>query len=302
MSTATLETGPSRLPWPPPAALVAAHRAESRPNQSVRSGLRILRILHELGPYEEHQVAAIAEAAGLRGPHVSRLLGAAVAERVAERGTRHGAYRLTRAGRALLDVRAPGPIHPRIREVLTTLHEETRLAVAYHQPGWRPGTGLRLELVDALCPPHPDLHQAVNDQHDDLRHSAAGRAALVCLPPGMTTGADDQPLTIPAHVRESVAASLIAVSRTAATQALATCVRRADTVVAILTVLGPTAAFSDSLRVQEYAVLLRRAAQRFGPPTPVSTPPDVSVPPERNHNFAAPRPQPYVVSSGPPQR
>jgi DNA-binding IclR family transcriptional regulator len=273
MST-TLETGPSRLPWPPPAALVTAERAESRPNQSVRSGLRVLRVLHELGPYDEHQVAEIAEAAALRGPHVSRLLAAAVAERVAERGTRHGAYRLTRAGRALLDVRAPGPVHPRIRDMLTALHEETRLAVAYHQPGWRPGTGLRLELVDAICPPHPDLHQAINQQHTDLRHSAAGRAALTGLPPGMTTGADDRPITVPAHLREYVAASHIAVSRTPSTQALATCVRRSGAVVAILTVLGPTAAFTDPLRVQEYAVLLRRAAQRFGVPAPSRPPAD----------------------------
>lgn len=268
MSTATLEPGPPRLPWPPPAALVVTDPAEGRPNQSVRSGLRVLRVLHELGPYDEHQVAEIAEAAGLRGPHVSRLLGAAVAEQVAERGSRHGAYRLTRAGRALLDVRAPGPVHPRIREVLTALHEETGLAVAYHQPGWRLGTGLRLELVDALCPAHPDLHHAVNQQHDDIRHSAAGRAALVCLPPGMTTGPDDRPITVPAAIRESVASSHVAASRTSSTQSLATCVRRAGAVVAVLTVLGHTAAFTEPLRVQEYAVLLRRAAQRFAAPSP----------------------------------
>ncbi|GLF98218.1 IclR family transcriptional regulator [Streptomyces yaizuensis] len=267
MSTTALEPGPSRLTWPPPAAALDGP-APARPNQSVRCGLRVLRVLHDLGPYEDHQVAEIAEAAELRGPHVSRLLGAAVAERVAERGERHGSYRLTRAGRALLDVRAAGPVHPRIRELLRALHEETGLAVAYHQPGWRPGSGLRLELVDALCPPHPELHRAVKQQHENLPHSAAGRAALAFLPDGMTTGADDRPLTLPAHIRESITAGQIAASRTATGQALATCVRRAGAVVAILTVLGPAAAFTDPLLVQEYAVLLRRAAQRAGSPAP----------------------------------
>ncbi|MER0476966.1 hypothetical protein ABR737_01105 [Streptomyces sp. Edi2] len=271
MSTATLEPPPRRLPWPPPVGF-----GESRPNQSVRCGLRVLRVLHELGPYQEHQVAKIAAAAGLRGSHVSRLLGAAVEERVAERGARHGSYRLTRAGRALLDVRAAGPVHPRIREVLTTLHAETGLAVTYHQPGWRLGSGLRLELVDVLCPPHADLHQAVNQQHEDLRHSAAGRAALASLPPGMTTGPDDQPIELPARIRESVTTSRIAASRTPRSQALATYVRRAGTVVAILTVLGPTAAFTDPLRVQEYAVLLRRAAHRFGSPAAARTAPEAA--------------------------
>ncbi|MFF8786843.1 hypothetical protein [Streptomyces sp. NPDC015125] len=274
MSTTALDRRPTHLPSAPPATPSITASEERRPNRSVRCGLRVLRCLHDLGPHEDHQVSEIAAVAGLRSPHVSRLLGAAVDERVAERGARHGSYRLTRAGRALLDARPAGPADPRIRQALTTLHTETGLAVAYHQPGWRPGTGLRLELVDALCP-RPELQHAIDQQHENLRHSAAGRAAIAGLPEAVTTGPDDQRLQIPAHIRESVSTSRIAVSRTPSTHALATCVRRATTVVAVLTALGPTPAFADPLRVHEYAVLLRRAAHRLGgpaaaPPVPLT--------------------------------
>ncbi|MFI1765199.1 hypothetical protein ACH41H_24510 [Streptomyces sp. NPDC020800] len=273
MSTTALETLPRSLPCPPPAttALTREH-ADGRPNQSVRCGLRVLRVLHDLGPYEDHQVAAIAEAAKLRTPHVSRLLAAAVAERVAERGARHGSYRLTHAARELLNVRTTGPASIQIRQVLEQLHAETRLAVTYHQPGWRLGAGLHLDLVDAVCPPDAELHQAIARQHQDLRHSAAGRAALTFLPAGMNTDANGQLIELPHPVREMVHSSRVAASRTATSHALATCILRAGTAVAILTVLGPSAAFSDPLHVQEYAVLLRRAAQQSSTPAPTTTP------------------------------
>jgi DNA-binding IclR family transcriptional regulator len=256
--TPALETAPKAAAEPAAAA--------PRPNQSVRCGLRVLRALHDLGPYEEHQVSEVAVAAELRTSHVSRLLSAAVEEGVAERGNRHGSYSLTRHGRALFDAQTQTPVHPRIREVLTALHFELGLATAYHQCGWRPGTGFHLDLVDAVCPPDPDLHRAIAWQAEDLRHSATGRAALSSLPPGMATGADGRPLELPIVIRETITKTLIATSRTATGQALATGVVRSGIAVGTLTVLGPRASFENPLQVQEYAVLLRRAAHRCAAP------------------------------------
>ncbi|MFJ9379292.1 hypothetical protein [Streptomyces sp. NPDC101455] len=256
VSTAALAITPKEAAATPP----------SRPNQSVRCGLRVLRALHDLGPNDEHQVSEVALTAGLRTSHVSRLLTAAVEEGVAERGNRHGAYRLTRHSRALFDGRPPPPAHPHIREVLTALRLETGLAVAYHQPGWRPGTGLHLDLVDAISPPDTDLHLAITWQAENLRHSAAGRAAIASLPPVMATGADGHYLQLPTTVRENIIKTLIAASRMATSQALATSVMRADIAVGILTVLGLPGAFTNPLHIQEYAVLLRRAAHRCAAP------------------------------------
>lgn len=244
---------PQTLP-PAPAMLSAAPT-----NRSARSFAHVLRALAHLGSGEEHQVADIARAAGLRPGHASRLLLTAVEEHFAQHGQRYGTYRLTCDAAALTGPNRVRPSTPAIISALQCLHQETGLATAYHEPGWRPGTGLHLDLVDLLCP-HPALRLAVAQQHNDLPRTAAGRIALCFLPTEMTSGAAGQPLHLPDALKRTVTSSRIAAGRTADTHSLSTPVLRGQTLIATLTVTGTHADFADPLRVQEHAVLLRRAA------------------------------------------
>ncbi|MFK0142557.1 hypothetical protein [Streptomyces murinus] len=243
--------------FPPPAALTA------QPNRSARAFARVVRALAHLGADVEHQVADIARAAGLRPGHASRLLLTAVEEHFAEHGTRYGTYRLARDATAVFGPARTRASTPEITHALHCLHQETSLAVAWHEPGWRPGTGLHLDLVDLLCR-EPALRADAAQLHPDLARTAAGRIALVYLPPQMAATADGRPLRLPEPLARTVTDSRIAASRSASTHSLATPVQRGTTLVATLTVTGTPADFADPLTVQEHAVLLRRAAARAG--------------------------------------
>ncbi|WP_217223099.1 hypothetical protein [Streptomyces anulatus] len=241
----------------PPAAVLSA----AQPNRSARAFARIVRALVHLGADAEHQVADIARVADLRPGHASRLLLTAVEENFAEHGARYGTYRLTRDAAVLSGPALARPTTPAITETLHCLYQETGLAVAWHEPGWRPGTGLHLDLVDVLCH-QPALRADAAQLHTDLPRTAAGRIALVYLPPQMASTADGRPLRLPENLTRTVTDSRIAASRTASTHSLATPVQRGTTLIATLTVTGRPADFADPLTVQEHAVLLRRAAAR----------------------------------------
>ncbi|MFI1226269.1 MULTISPECIES: hypothetical protein [Streptomyces] len=229
------------------------------PNQSARSGMRVLLALATLGPRQEHQVADVARVAELRPQNASRMLIAAVQEGLVMHGTRYGAYRLTKKFlNAQVSARSSTP---RIQQTVQALHDETGLAIAYHEPGWRPGTGMYLELVELLCP-EPEHYEMAAQQHGDLRHTAAGRAALSFISGHVACDAEGQRLRLEPRLLESITTTRVAASRTVDGQALATPVLRGDAVIATLTASGSRALFQDPLAVQEYAVLLRRAAMR----------------------------------------
>ncbi|MFI5748890.1 hypothetical protein ACIBBE_23845 [Streptomyces sp. NPDC051644] len=235
--------------------------AAAQPNRSARAFGRVLRSLAQLGADTEHQVADVAHIAGLRPGHASRLLLTAVEEGFAEPGERYGAYRLTCDAAVLF---GPAPVRtstPEITETLRALHQDTNLAVAWHVPGWRPGTGLHLDLVDVVSP-RPTLRADAAQQHHDLSRTAAGRIALAFLPPQMTSTADGRPLRLFDDLAQAVISSRIAASRTTSTRSLSTPVQRGSALVATLTVTGTPDQFADDLTVQEHAVLLRRAAAR----------------------------------------
>lgn len=230
-----------------------------QPYQSARSGMRVLLALAVLGPHQEHQVAEVARVADLRPPHASRMLLAAVQEGLVMHGSRYGTYLLTkRFLNAQVSARSSTP---RIQQTVQDLHDDTGLAVAYHEPGWRPGTGMYLELVELLCP-DPALYEMAAQQHADLRQTAAGRAALSFISGHIACDADGHRLRLEPRLLESITTTRVSASRTAVGHALATPVLRGDAVIAILTASGPRARFGDPLEVQEYAVLLRRAAMR----------------------------------------
>lgn len=243
------------LPSVPAATVLATVQT----NRSARAFAHVLRALAQLGSDEEHQVADIARAAGLRPGHVSRLLLTAVEEHFAEHGQRYGTYRLTCDAAALTGPTRIRPSTPAIIRTLQRLYQETGLATAYHEPGWRPGTGLHLDLVDLLCR-RPPLRLAAAQQHNDLLRTAAGRIALCFLPQQMAFTAAGAPLRLPEQLIRTITSSRIAASRTAGTHSLATPVLRGESLIATLTVTGTRADFTDPLRVQEHAVLLRRAA------------------------------------------
>ncbi|WP_329453502.1 hypothetical protein OG894_43930 (plasmid) [Streptomyces sp. NBC_01724] len=239
---------------------------DARPNSSVRCGFRVLRVLSSLGMDDEHQVSTVADATGLLVPHVSKLLKAGVAEGLVAHGSRRGTYRLTHRGLTLTGLAGTRQTTPRIRQTATDLHEETGLAVAVHEPAWRLGLGLHLTLVDAEC--QITALCLVAAEGSDIRRSAPGRAALAHLPASLATDADDRPILLPAGMREGIRASRVAATRSERTHTLSTCVLRGEHVVATLSLIGLSAAFAEPLRVQEYAVLLRRAAERAGAPAP----------------------------------
>lgn len=133
--------------------------------------------------------------------------------------------------------------------------------MAWHEPGWRPGTGLYLDLVDLVCH-QPALRADAAQQHPDLSRTAAGRIALVYLPTQVASTADGRPLYLPEYLAHAITGSKVAASRTASTRSLSTPVHRGDTLIATLTATGTLADFADPLTVQEHAVLLRRAAAR----------------------------------------
>lgn len=249
---------PPSAAWPPPAAHPVVTPIRPAP-QSAGSGFRILRSLISLGPGGEHQLAVIADAAGLHPPHASKLLQSAILEHLVERGQRRGTYRLTREGAAL---GAPAPVAAtttRIRTALQNLYEDTGLAAAWHEPTCRPGDGLRLEYVDAVG-------RMPLRQPPDVRTSAAGRVLLAYLPRSLAFDADDRPLLLPDQVREMILAARIARSRTATTHTLAAPVLRGRNLIGVLSITGANHRFADSTQVQEHAAQLRRAAAMAGCP------------------------------------
>ncbi|MEV6681232.1 hypothetical protein AB0N09_30840 [Streptomyces erythrochromogenes] len=236
-----------------------------RRNRSVRSGLRVLKALADLGAHREHQTADVADPAQITGSHASRLLAALVEEGLAVAGTRRGAYQLTPSGRALAPTASGTAADPYVTALLTCLREDTGLAVAYHQTGWLPGTGAHLLLTAVLSHPNsagPSTSYGAEAANPDLRRSAAGRIALAFLPRAMATDRLGRPLRLTEDLRRTIEATRVAAARTGAAQAMATAVFQDRMPVATLTAAGPAAEFLDPLRVQETAVLLRRAAQR----------------------------------------
>ncbi|MEV8335636.1 hypothetical protein [Streptomyces niveus] len=232
-----------------------------QPNQSARSGMRVLLALTVLGPHGEHQVADIARVAELRPHYASRILAAAVQEGLAVHGSRHGSYTL--ASRFLNAQISARSSTPRIQQTAQELHADTGLAVAYHEPGWRPGAGLYLELLEIICP-DPALYELAAQQHTSVGQTAAGRAALSFISGHIACDAEGRRLRLEPRLMESITTSKVAACRTMRGQSLAAPVLRGDSAVATLTATGPSAAFEDPLQVQEYAVLLRRAALRVG--------------------------------------
>lgn len=265
-STITARPSPGRSEMAPKAC-----ETERQTNRSVRSGFRVLRALASGGMGSELQISVIADATGLKLPHVSKLLRAGIDEGLVEYGSRRGAYRLTHQGLVLTGPAWERPANDRARQTVDRLHAETRLAVALHEPGWRVGVGLHLELLDVQCP-IPALHHVAALQVSDIRRSAAGRAALAFLPAHLATDAEDQQIHLPQSLRETITASRVAVSRGEHAHTFAACVFRKDSVVATLSVMGPTSAFDDPLRVQEYVVLLRRAAEHASTPHSLPAP------------------------------
>ncbi|MEO3976788.1 helix-turn-helix domain-containing protein [Streptomyces sp. CAU 1734] len=253
----------SSAPWSPPAnplVHTAVHGARRHP-QSAGRGFRVLRALLRLGPRDEHQLADIARAAGLQPSHASKLLKAATREHLVEHGIRRGTYRLAPAAEPLAPSRTSPTTHRPVRRILEHLQEETGLAVAWHEPHYRPGTGLHLTLVDLLCP-SPELRTPAKQQDPDPRTTAAGRAALTYTPAELAVTADDHSLHLPPGIQDTIRSTRIALRRTPGTCTLATPVLRAQHLVAVLSLTGPDQLFHDPLRAQEFAVLLRRSAGR----------------------------------------
>ncbi|WP_329020488.1 hypothetical protein [Streptomyces sp. NBC_01601] len=265
---------PHRRPSPAPRAPAAlaptlgagADGEHRQPPQSAGRGFRVLRALLCLGAHAEHQLADIARAANLQPSHASKLLKAALQEELVEYGARRGTYRLTRgvAQFASSAVR-PGPVTGPIQRNVEHLHQETGLAVAWHEPHYRPGIGLRLTLVDLLCP-DPQLNVAAAQQSHDLRSTAAGRAALAYLPDDLAADADGRPLMLPQAVQDSIRSTRIALCRCPGLYTLATPVFRGSHPVGVMSLTGAEHHFQDPLVRQEYAVLLRRAASRAAAP------------------------------------
>ncbi|WP_327359698.1 hypothetical protein [Streptomyces sp. NBC_01304] len=253
--------GPAPAAWVPPAVLEPIPARQ--PPQSAGRGFRVLRALISLGPGGEHQLAAIAAAAELQAPHTAKLLKAAVLQDLVQYGSRRGTYRLAPECAPLQVPRPDTASTPRIRDVLQLLQQETGLAVAWHEPHHQLGRGLRLDLVDLLCPAD-ELAAAAAQQDPDVRHSAAGRIALAYLPPGLTVDAKDRPLVLPDATRTAVRSSRIAVRRSHGTCTLSSPVMSGTSLLAVLSVTGPARLFEDPLRAQEFAVLIRRAATRVG--------------------------------------
>ncbi|MFF2228722.1 hypothetical protein ACFVV7_35990 [Streptomyces globisporus] len=204
-------------------------------------------------------MADVARVSEVRPQNASRMLIAAVQEGLVMHGSRYGTYRLTtKFLNAQVSARSSTP---RIQQTVQQLHDDTGLAIAYHEPGWRPGTGMYLELIELLCP-NPEHYEMAAQQHADLQHTAAGRAALSFLSGHVACDAEGRRLCLDTRLQESITSTRVAACRTAIGQALATPVLRGDAVIAILTASGPHALFQDPLVVQEHAVLLRRAATR----------------------------------------
>ncbi|WP_331746427.1 hypothetical protein OG923_33310 (plasmid) [Streptomyces halstedii] len=262
----------SSASWSPPAVppVLAAVGDGRQPPQSAGRGFRVIRALLSLGAGQDHQLADIARAAGLQPSHASKLLKAAALERLVEHGARRGAYRITREAAPLL----PAPVGTRtttaaVRHVVGGLREETGLAVAWHEPHFRPGLGLHLTLVDLACT-RPELRAAAAQQDEDLRTTAAGRAALAYAPAELAVTAEDQALALPAATLETIRAARIALRRCPGVCTLATPVMRGPHLIAVLSLTGADELFHEPLRAQEFAVLLRRAAARAAGPGPAS--------------------------------
>ncbi|MEU4080392.1 hypothetical protein [Streptomyces venezuelae] len=271
MSSVNVPPRPSSsAQWSPPAVppVLAAVGDGRQPPQSAGRGFRVVRALLSLGANQEHQLADIARAAGLQPSHASKLLKAAALERLVEHGTRRGAYRITREAAPLL----PSPVGTlastaATRCVVGDLQEETGLAVAWHEPRFRPGLGLYLTLVDLACP-RPELRAAAAQQDDDLRATAAGRAALAYAPAEIAVSAEERALVLPPATLETIRAARIALRRCPGVCTLATPIMRGPHLIAVLSLTGADELFHEPLRAQEYAVLLRRAAARAAGPAP----------------------------------
>lgn len=256
--------------WSPPAVppVLAAVGDGRQPPQSAGRGFRVVRALLSLGAEQEHQLADIARAAGLQPSHAAKLLKAAALERLVEHGARRGTYRITCEA---------APLHPNpvgtltstaaIHRVVADLKEETDLAVAWHEPHFRPGRGLHLTLVDLACP-RPELRAAAAQQDDDLRTTAAGRAALAYAPAELAVNDEDRALALPAPTLETIRAARIALRRSPGVCTLSTPVMRGPHLIAVLSLTGVDELFHEPLRAQEFAVLLRRAAARAAGPSP----------------------------------
>lgn len=234
-------------------------RTTPQTSQSARAGYRVLMALSSLGSDREHQVSEIAGATGLRIGHVSKLLRAAVDERLAVDGSRRGAYRLAPQALRLTGLPTTTSTTPAIRQITSRLHDETGLVAAYAEPSWRPGEGASMTLVEMRGP--AELADVVAAQHrGPLLRTAPGRATLAHLPPHLAVDAHDRQLRLDPELRASVLRTRIAIARTERAHTMATCLMRGASVAATLSVTGPAHSFADPLQVQEYAVLLRRAA------------------------------------------
>ncbi|MER6126568.1 hypothetical protein ABT173_28915 [Streptomyces sp. NPDC001795] len=265
-------TPPSPIPSAPRTPLAVAPEPAAdvegrRPPQSAGRGFRILRALLRLGAHDEHQLADIAREADLQPSHASKLLKAAHLEQLVEYGTRRGTYRLTRNVAQFASPRVgPDPVTGPVRRIVEDLHHETGRAVAWHEPHYRIGIGLRLTLVDLLCP-DPQFSVAASQQGHDPRATAAGRVALAYLPDDLTADADDRPLALPQTLQRSIRSTRIALCRHPSVCTLATPVLRGRHLVGVLSLTTADHHVHDPLALQEYAVLLRRAASRaLNPP------------------------------------
>ncbi|TLQ39274.1 IclR family transcriptional regulator [Streptomyces marianii] len=253
--------------WSPPGVppVLAAVSSSRQPPQSAGRGFRVLHALLHLGARDEHQLAEIARAAGLQPSHASKLLKAAAAENLVERGTRRGTYRLTRESAPLAQEPRTPASTPTVRRIVEDLQQETEVAAAWHEPHFRVGLGLHLTLVDMACP-QPELRTAAAQQDGNLRTTAAGRAVLAYAPSEIAVGPDDLPLTLPPATQDTIRSTRIALRRYPGVCTLATPVLRGQHLVGVLSVTGDDRLFQDPLRAQEFAVLLRRAAGRAAGP------------------------------------
>ncbi|GGU39464.1 hypothetical protein [Streptomyces violascens] len=241
-------------------SVLAAVSEGRQPPQSAGRGFRVLHALLRLGVHDEHQLADIARAAHLQPSHASKLLKAAASEDLVEHGIRRGTYRITRDAVPLAPVNT-AQTTAAVHRIVEHLREETGLAVAWHEPHFRPGRGLHLTLVDLACP-SPHLRTAAAQMDGDPRATAAGRAALAYVPAELATDADDRPLSLPPATRDTICSTRIALHRCPGICTMATPVLRGQHLVAVLSLTGADSLFHDPLCAQEFAVLLRRAASR----------------------------------------